>query len=457
MSNRIVNERKTQLEAVARKSTGMSGLVDVLVFLIPCLWFVQFRIVGVLSGSDILCISTFLYLTFRLQFRIATSAGKWLIILCLLWLASQIVTDVIRHTAFRDYARGWSNIGMTIAYLAVLSTLLSGRPQRIVIFGWGLVLGSLLAFFISPNEFVQVDPWKFGLASPVTFAVFLLASRKQCSSSFSFFLIIGMGAVNIVLGARSLGGICLAAAMYLVLTRIMRRNLKGDTKLKPRTQFAIAVSIVLGIAGVIWVYEFAAGSGILGDAARDKYELQASGKYGMLLGGRVEMLGSVPAIYDSPILGHGSYPRDAAYLLAARQALAMMDYKDADNQSKEELAEGYIPMHSYILGAWVSAGILGAVFWAAVLVLILRGLMRVYPASVALLPLVSFMAFALFWGILFSPFGAEERMTSSYCIVLLMTCMAMAPSAAERKVAVARKRPAKSSSGVKLLRQSEQT
>jgi hypothetical protein len=131
---------------------------------------------------------------------------------------------------------------------------------------------------------------------------FLIASRKECRGWWPVILSCAIGAINFVLGARSVGGTCAAVALYLAVTRVMRRRLKNGVKLKPQTQFAIAASIVLGLAGVIWSYEFAAANGVLGESAREKYELQASGKYGLLLGGRVEMLGSVPAIYDSPIL-----------------------------------------------------------------------------------------------------------------------------------------------------------
>ncbi len=34
--------------------------------------------------------------------------------------------------------------------------------------------------------------------------------------------------------------------------------------------------------------------------------------------------------------------------------------------------------------------------------------MRVYPATVVLLPVAAFMAFSLFWDILFSPYGIDD-------------------------------------------------
>jgi hypothetical protein len=388
--------------------------------------------------------------------RLAARVGKWLVVLCSSWLAAQIVTDIVRQTAFRDLARGWSNIGMTIVYLVVLWTLLSERPRRIVLYGWGLVLGSFLTFFVSPTEYMVDYPWKFGIAYPATFAVFLIASRKECQGYLQITLSALIGVINIAAGTRNLGGACLAAALYLAVTRFIRRRSKGIPKLKARSIASFAALTVLGLASVFWIYQFAATRGILGEDAREKYEVQASGRYGMLLGGRVEILGSLPAIYDSPILGHGSFARDPTYLFAAHQALAMMDYQNADEISGGDIAEGYIPTHSYIFGAWVSAGILGALFWGSVWFLTVRTLARVYPSSVTLLPMASFAAFALLWDVLFSPYGAEGRIISPYYIVMLMTCLSVTTPAGEQVLAAKLERSIKPASKHPPLRESTQ-
>jgi len=159
---------------------------------------------------------------------------------------------------------------MTVVYLAVLWTLLYERPQRIVIFGWGLVLGAFLTYFINPTEFMTAGPWKFGLAFPVTLSVFLVASLKECPGLWPVMLSALIGVTNLVMGARSAGGTCLAAAMYLVGIRMMRGRVSGKAKLRKGTIVLRAASIVLGIAGVIWAYGFAASSGILGESAKSK-------------------------------------------------------------------------------------------------------------------------------------------------------------------------------------------
>ena len=52
--------------------------------------------------------------------------------------------------------------------------------------------------------------------------------------------------------------------------------------------------------------------------------------------------------------------------------------------------------------------------------------MRVYPSSVVILPIVSFIAFSMLWDILFSPFGTLERITVPYYLVVLATAMSLA-------------------------------
>jgi O-antigen ligase len=197
---------------------------------------------------------------------------------------------------------------------------------------------------------------------------------------------------------------------------------------------ALVTSIILGVAGTAWAYQYAASAGILGDEAKDKYEHESSGKFGVLLGGRPDLLGSIPAIYDSPILGHGSWAKDWTYLKAEREALLLMGYKEAFGITREEIISGTIPAHSYLLQAWVWAGIVGALFWAWVFVFTARAFMRIYPPTAALLPLFSFVALFLLWEILFSPFGEEVRIIFPYYMVVVMTLSSLAPRKAVRTV-----------------------
>ena len=397
-----------------RKRSRRRDPVDILVFLIPCLQVVQLQVIGVLYGSDLLLLITFVALALQGKVRVSTPIAKKFLVLCSLWLASQCVTDIVRRTAFMDYVRSWSNIGMTMVNFAVFWTLLFGRTRRLILYGWGLVCGSLLAYLIKPSDFALVYPWKFGLAGPFTLAVVLVASNKRVGGLLAVIMTATIGAINVYLGSRNGGGACLAAALYLLLTLYLRTKLREGTQLKARTVVMLAVSIMLGVASIFWGYGCAARAGVLGSEAQQKYELESSGKYGVLLGGRSEMLASIPAIYDSPIMGHGSWARDRTYILIEIKSALALGYKGALDISSDDLREGFIPAHSYLFQAWVDAGILGALFWGWVYVFTAKVLMRIYPATVVLLPAASFIAFSMLWDILFSPYGATGRIVVPY-------------------------------------------
>ncbi|MDR3572623.1 MAG: hypothetical protein P4L50_02065 [Anaerolineaceae bacterium] len=422
-----MTEAENNLAKPGRKHHGRHDSVDLLVYIIPCLQVIQVKIIGVTNGSDLLLMAVFVYLLFRKRLQISTPTGRRFLILGSLWLVAQCVTDIIRRSAFADYARGWGNIGITLGNFAVLWTLLYGRPRRLVLYGWGLVTGSLLTFYFAPNDFATGDPWKFGISYPATLAVVLLASRKKCRGRWPAFMVAMIGIVNMYLGSRNAGGVCLGAALYLLVTRYLQRKGAATLKLNAVAVVIIGASIILGGVAIVSGYRYAASTGKLGLEARMKYETQSSGQYGILLDSRKELMASLPAIYDSPILGHGSWARDPVYLIAARRALAEMGYEDAWDMSSDEFEEGYIPTHSYIFGAWVDAGIVGALFWGWVFVVTARGLMRVYAPTVVLLPVAAYFAFTLFWDILFSPYGTLGRIVAPYYFVMLITCFSMAP------------------------------
>jgi hypothetical protein len=379
-------------------------------------------------------LAAFLSLAFRGKIRIATPAGRKFLVLCSLWLISQIVTDIVRHSAFADYTRGWSMIGLTLIGFVVLYTLLYERPRRFVLFGWGLVAGSVLTFIISPNDLALGGPWKFGFSFPVNLALFLLISSEKSRGLWPIALSGLMGVIDIVLGTRSQGEACLVAAFYLFATRLLNAKRKAGSRMKAGTILALVTSLILGVAGTSWAYQYAATAGILGKEAKDKYEQESSGKYGLLIGGRPDLLGALPAIYDSPIIGHGSWARDWTYLKAEEEALHLLGYQGAVAMTREDYIEATIPAHSYLLQAWVWAGIVGAVFWAWVFVFSARTFMRIYPPTTPLLPLFAFVALSLLWEILFSPFGEEVRIVFPYYMVMVMTYSSLAPRKAVRTV-----------------------
>lgn len=85
------------------------------------------------------------------------------------------------------------------------------------------------------------------------------------------------------------------------------------------------------------------------------------------------MLISLKAVADKPLLGHGSYAKDAELRMAyfrIRESLGEKIKWDSDFVSRSDL----IPTHSFLFSAWVDHGIIGALFWAYIMMLIFRAI-----------------------------------------------------------------------------------
>jgi hypothetical protein len=329
------------------------------------------------------------------------------------WLWSQVVTDIIRDSSFDDYARGWARIAFALVNLVALWFLVGGRLQRQLFFAAGLAGGFALRFALDPSQLAEGDPWKFGLAVPVTLGMTIMASTTVAQATwFVQPALLGFASfVNMMLGFRSLAGVCFLAAVLLIL----RPKGAGGVRLTP-----IAVVLVAAVAAVAFFigYQRAAKDGLLGPAAAVKFESQARGDLGILLVGRPETYPSILAIRDSPFIGHGSWPSDPQYRLAMAAELrsgGYLVYEAADTD--------LIPTHSYLLGAWVEAGIIGAVFWVAVLALCISALLAIQRSLSAFAPLAAFLGFWLTWDVLFSPFGTDRRIIAPFAIVVLVSAL----------------------------------
>ena len=430
--NNLVSAGRNLLERPSEGNGALplrSSWIDFVIFLIPALKFFQVNLVGSLYGGDWLVVGLFGLLWRRgLLTPLAAPLPKRFLTLGTLWLISQVVTDIIRETPFHDYARGWAKIVLTLVHFSVLYLLLHGMPRRISIYGWGLVVGSLLTYFLNPFLYAGQYPWEFGWGFPVTLAAFLLTSGQ---SYRSLLLPAVLAAVNLYLSFRSMAAVCFVVLIYLFL-RIawLEKEGRRQWRAKPRHVVAALVLVALAILGISAAYAKAVSSGLLGSEAQYKYEFQATGDYGLLLGGRSEILLGLMAVYDSPLLGHGSWAKDPDYVAAYQSVLLLLGYDSASFQRGQGIgidssgdADYLIGGHSNLLGAWVEAGILGALFWVWVLIIAFRSLNQLYSLGNHLAPLATFCTFWLIWYVCFEPYGGDLRFNTLYYVVLVMSCI----------------------------------
>ncbi len=397
--------------------------LDVASLAIPLTIAFDVSLVGRLFLAEVLLLAILPFVLMTRRGRPFDRAAQLIVLVGLVWLWSQIVTDIYRDTTFLDYARGWMKIAFTLSSLVALYALLIGRARRILLFACGLSVGFVVEAFAFPAPLTASDPWKFGYAFPATLLIAAAASTRRVGG-IAFLPALALGAaalLNMRLGFRSLGGVCVLSAAYLFLHQLRGHGVRPLARLSLARLIAIAAATVaLGVA-VILSYGSAAKDGLLGDVAAQKYQQQSSGRFGVLLAGRPELLGALPAIGDSPIIGHGSWARDPKYVHHMLAELTRLGYAPLPRPAE---TFDLIPSHSHLLGAWVEAGIAGAAFWLIVIGIAISVLAGLYRIRVQLAPLIVFLAFLLVWNILFSPYGAQTRVIAPFSIVVLLTARA---------------------------------
>jgi hypothetical protein len=400
------------------------GFADLLCFLVPSLLAVNVHSTGRVFLSELILVAA---LPFVLAESLDEPRNAWTVIVVvfgLLWLWAQVVSDVYRSTAFSDMARGWLNVTFTVIDFIVIFILVSGRHRRILYFAAGLAVGYALEYVFNPSPYADVDPWKFGVAVPLTLVMVLLACRPGWLkfTAVSPVLLFSAGLLNFAFGFRSLGGVCLLAAAYVVAQTLYQSRELRAVRLPPaRLAVFICVGALLAIL-VVSAYGHAARDGLLGARAATQYRAQSAGNFGVIIGGRPELLASFAAIADSPLIGHGSYAKNPKYTSIMISRLYSNGYTPDPNVLYEIQHSGYvIPSHSYLFGAWVQAGLLGALFWIVILALVVRALAMTFPIRHALSPLIAFLSALLVWNIFFSPYGADQRILGMFSVAALAT------------------------------------
>ena len=388
------------------------SLGDIFSFAAPALQFVQIQAVGTLLGTDLLLLAALPLALVRHPDRLKRKPVPAILALGVVWLISQIVTDLVRHSAPEDYLRGWTKITLMLVSFTVLWIVVCRSFRRFVLYGIGTAVGGILTLYIHPTDDMLDSPWKFGLAGPITVLVVVAVA---CLAKRSYLgILVPMAAMAVVhsfANTRSLALLCLLSAGYTVFQMSMARRQK---RMGAGRLVLLAGVAICCVYGFMLVYTHYAEQGVFGQYAQRKLEAQ-SGDGGLLLGGRSESLASTQAIMDSPLLGHGSWAHDAAYIAIMQEKRAELGYKNFQNSVKDDL----IPTHSHIFGAWVEAGLLGAVFWLYVLVYAVRSLAKVSGAEPWLL-LFAYQGFGLVWDIFFSPISPERRFTTPYLIVAMI-------------------------------------
>ncbi|HVZ84623.1 MAG TPA: hypothetical protein VG893_13200 [Terracidiphilus sp.] len=401
----------------------LSILADVFSVLIGLTAMFSVHLVGDLPVAEAFVASVFVPALILYRRRVLRPDAIRIYVLMAGWLLNQILTDLYRGTARIDWIRGDAAIVFFAIDLMIAVMLMSGNDRRKLLFIGGFAIGSLLAFRFQPTELAEQAPWKFGLSGGVNLLVVLASTffynRRRYLTAL--FLLLGIAAVNLVQDYRSP---VLLLLLTIGLTIPVIPEQIGPWRVLPPAGSRARVVVLMSIAllmtvSAIGLVKVLSSRGYLGEEAQAKNEEQAQFKGGLLIGGRPEILVSSRAVLSSPILGHGSWAKDYKYVNMLTD-ISVESGAERDADYEEEISGGLIPTHSHLMGAWVWAGILGAVFWGYIFWITGRAGLLVAVHHVPYSSLFMFLFIGQLWDTLFSPFGTSRRIFESIVIVIVL-------------------------------------
>ena len=328
--------------------------------------------------------------------RLFQSRYFWILMVAqVVALGAYIASDLYRHSAPRDMARGWARMVFLAIDVIAVTYLFSCSRRNFIWFVVGQAVGSLAYTAIHGPMFG--DMWKFGVAAPITFAIFLVLPFGGVLLTAAAAAAIGVAHLN--LDYRSMGGICLLAAMMLLLLR-----------LPSRARWLIApFALALAVVGVFELYHEAKRGARANRSDIERAAMVTAAK---------------EAVIESPLIGHGSWFSNSNvydnFMLIRHEAAKQSRVGGFAGANR---APGDEALHSQILVALAEGGIFGGAFfvvfglglvWALIDTVLVRGWRRGAPIQLLILLLAV-------WNLLFSPFSGAHRVhIAMACGVVLL-------------------------------------
>lgn len=360
----------------------------------------------------------------------------------LLMFVSGWVSGFANHIPLRDIMRGVATPYAIFAITVVLHRYLSKNLNDVKWLFLGLAISVTLCTFVFQQgntivSYGEVLSREEAAAAAQEYSLFwvqqasawLTLPVKVAYLHLPLWVPMGISAFLFVLGffysnsRSSLATTAVTILMLFVGGRAQRKML-----FIKKHFFAIATCLLILAPIGNAFYRYCATTGMLGEAARNKYYSQTKGKKGIMaviMGGRSEFFVGLKACVDQPLIGQGSWARDYKGYVA--EFLAKYGDDEDYRSYVNWLSVGKIPLipaHSYLISFWLWYGIGGLIFgfylgWVYI---------RTFKNYLSAIPfLYGFFCFALPGSILawlFSPFG--HRVGSTLTMVLCLFARAVA-------------------------------
>jgi hypothetical protein len=335
--------------------------------------------------------------------------------LCALGAASQVVSNLMNGVPTGDLLGGvWQPVLLATSVVG-LFWFADGNPRNTAVILAATFTLLVAAGAIGSSSVTSNDPWKYRFGIPITLLIVLATGFLWMThhTVATYMLTVGLGCMNIILGFRSLGAVCIVGASLLAIISLIKR---ADVL---RVSLAVIAGLLVSV-GTSHVYGALAESGRLGYAQQAKYEAQTRSSAGLLLAARPEALLSLRVIIDHPLFGLGAGSRlDYAITEQLLEAAAEQGVELSPIHQERLLGDG-VDSHSLALGAWVQAGVLAVLPWLYLIVLVLRSSFAAFVQEWSFLrPITVVWTVLCIWDFLFSPWSPHYQVLLGSFVVLI--------------------------------------
>jgi hypothetical protein len=402
----------------------------------------SFNLIGALPGSEVLLLAFLPVLLLSQGRRAFENQYLRFYILAGGWLLGTLIADAYNGIPMFNRAKGLARVVFFILDFMALAIFLNRKPRRIVIFALSIAFVLLVGSSEFSGDFSL--RWKFGFSQGFAIVALLGSSYYYAKQKYRVCLLIFavLAGLNLNYGFRSQLGVHFVSVVLIL-------PLFAQSDRRQRAQRSSSVLLLLALAlGAAYAanasIKYFAQHGFFEESQSAKFIGQSEGDYGVLVGGRPETLVAIRAIIDRPFVGHGSFPFDLKYVQMKQDIQYEHGYTDSDTPEDSEYP--VIPTHSHLTMAWVEGGILGGICWIYILILTIRGILRLSSLRPPLAPLYSYLLVGFLWDILYSPFGSVNRIRAAFYVLLSYSILALPlaastrPSGAYIKVLASRRR-----------------
>jgi hypothetical protein len=363
---------------------------------------------------------------FGLSNQFGRTARMLLIAMIVSWVG-YLISDFVRGTAPNDYLRGWSRWISMGASFVTLAWIASKRIGYLCSFLVGLSIGGCAAPYIS-GGFLASSPinyWKFHAGIPICILVLVATCRLRPIVSIA--ALVGLGALSIVLDTRSIALLCIFTAGFTWLTARRSKSIR---------QLSAPPSVVAKVAavGVLVLILFSSLFVIQQLGSKYGYSQRFENSNSAR---RISAITTWMAIKRSPLVGYGSWPRDAEI---ARERDKLVSKAKNSRTERSVAQQNLIIAHSQILQGWLEGGLLGLVFFV-VLGWQLGKQLLWQAARSPHFPMTSLIVFVQLhcaWHLVFSPFsGAQRVYIPTACVMICYLAEQAYGLEAMRRLAIA--------------------